>query len=969
MNDQLDPYRAKRDPKRTPEPFGTRGGRGFIPRPERGGLGGPPLAAPHLFVIQKHAARRLHYDVRLEIGGTLKSWAVPKGPSVRHGERRLAVHVEDHPVEYADFEGVIPRGNYGAGEVIVWDRGWYRSAKPEALETQLARGRLEIELYGVKLRGRFSLVRTTKGRDWLMLKNEDPWAGGNEPTERFPESILSGLTVEELREGPTRVARLRARLTAVGAPVRRVVAAEQPVMLATLAAEPFSRPGWLFELKYDGVRVLAERDGGAVELYGRAGQRFTPRYPEVVAALRTVPLERFVLDGEVVALDERGRPSFQRLQTRMHLARGPDIEAVRGATPVTAVFFDALALDGRDLRGLPLETRKACLALLLPARGVVHYGEHVVEQGEAFYDACSEQRVEGIVAKRANSRYTGGRSNDWIKIKCHLRQEFVIGGLTAPQGTRSRFGALHVGVYDGDALRYVGRVGTGFDDASLDAIWRRLQPLRRATSPFTRGTPTGRGHTWVEPALVCEVRFTEWTLDGGFRHPTFLGLRDDKPPLECRREVVAEEEGRRGRGVPPPSSDPRPADARSDGRHFHRRAAAASGRGKGTGHPEGGGTPRPRRPSSSAAASDDTRVGTFDRAGRRRPRGSRDIGESTPDEVGLSNVVRLSNVDKVFWPDEKFTKGDVLAYYDTVAPLLLPYLRDRPLVLTRYPDGISGKSFYQKDAPHFAPPWIRTARIAAPDAGREIDYLVVDDRLSLRYVINLGVIPLHLWGSRVPSLDTPDWLILDLDPKGAPFGHVVRVARALREILDDLEVPAYAKTSGATGLHILVPLGARYSWEECRTFARLLATLGVEAEPAISTMTRQIREREGKVYIDWLQNVRGQTIAAPFSVRPLPGAPVSCPLRWDEVTARLDPRAFTIATVPKRFAKLRDPMAPVLRDGVDIAAVLGRLGRQRAATAGRGPGGRGPGANRGSSGQRSQGANAERLFAKPYSRL
>jgi bifunctional non-homologous end joining protein LigD len=881
MKDQLDPYRAKRDPKRTPEPFGGAGSRAHATP--------APVSIPRLFVIQKHAARRLHYDVRLEIGGTLKSWAVPKGPSVRHGERRLAVHVEDHPVEYADFEGVIPRGNYGAGEVIVWARGWYRSAKPEALEAQLARGRLEIELYGVKLRGRFSLVRTTKGRDWLMLKNDDAWAGGDEPTERFPESILSGLTVEELREGPTRVARLRKRLVTLGAPARRVVAAEQPVMLATLAAEPFSRPGWLFELKYDGVRVLAERDGGAVELYGRAGQRFTPRYPEVVAALRTLPLERFVLDGEVVALDERGRPSFQRLQTRMHLTRGPDIETVRGAPPVTGVFFDALALDGRDLRDLRLEIRKECLALLLPVRGVVHYGAHVSEEGQALYEACSEQRVEGIVAKRADGRYTGGRSNDWIKIKCHLRQEFVIGGYTAPQGTRPRFGALHVGVYDGDALTYVGRVGTGFDDAMLDAIWRRLQALRRATSPFAHGMPTGRGHTWVEPALVAEVRFTEWTADGGFRHPTFLGPRDDKSPLECRREGAA--------------------------------AAPA------------------------AAPSDDTRVETFDRAGRGRPRGSRDIGSSTvPDEdnqrAPRQDVeVRLSNVGKVFWPDERFTKGDLLAYYDTVAPLLIPYLRDRPLVLTRYPDGIKGKSFYQKDAPHFAPEWIRTARIDAPDAGREIDYLVVDDQLSLRYVINLGVIPLHLWGSRVPSLERPDWLILDLDPKGAPFGHVVRVARALRKILDDLEVAAYAKTSGATGLHILVPLGARYSWEECRTFARLLATLGVEAEPGISTMTRQIRAREGKVYIDWRQNVQGQTIAAPFSARPLPGAPVSCPLRWDEVTARLDPRAFTIATVPKRFAKMRDPMAPVLREAVDIAATLGRLERQRAAAIGRGSGG------------------------------
>lgn len=842
----LDAYRAKRDPKRTPEPFPDLIGHGRATEwPPK-----PPQSSPRLFVVQKHAARQLHYDVRLEIGGTLKSWAVPRGPSVRHGERRLAVFVEDHPIEYADFEGVIPRGNYGAGQVIVWDRGWYRSAKPEPLDAQLARGRIEIELFGVKLRGRWTLVRTARGRDWLMLKTDDAFAGGDEPTERFPESILSGLTVEELRDGPRRIAALRKRLRALDAPAARVEAATQPVMLATLASTPFSRPGWLFEVKYDGIRVLAQRDGDDVELYGRAGQRFTPRYPEIVAALRMLPLSRFVLDGEVVAFDERGRPSFQRLQARMHLTGAADIEQARATTPVSAVFFDALALDGRDLRALPLEARKACLADVVPARGVIHYGAHVLERGEAFYEAASEQRIEGIVAKRLTSRYSGGRSADWIKIKCHLRQEFVVGGYTAPQGSRPRFGALHVGVYDGETLVYVGRVGTGFDDATLDAIWRRLQPMTRTASPFGRGVPTGRGHTWVEPTLVCEVRFTEWTADGGFRHPAFLGLRDDKPPAQCRRETAE----------PPltPAIEPAPQVTPAD----------------------------------------------------------------APREV------QLSNVSKIFWPAERYTKGDLLAYYDTVAPLLLPYLRDRPLVLTRFPDGIAGKSFYQKDAPHFAPSWLRTVRIDAPEAERAIDYVVVDDAASLRYIVNLAAIPLHLWGSRASSLEHPDWLVLDLDPKGAPFTDVVRVARALRRILDELELASFVKTSGATGLHILLPLGARYTWEETRTFARLLATLGIEATPDIATMARPLRERAGKVYIDWLQNVQGQTIAAPFSVRPLPGATVSCPLRWDEVTARLDPRRFTIATVPKRFARTNDPVAPVLGSAVDIPAALRRLERR-----------------------------------------
>ena len=850
MPDRLETYRAKRDPRRTPEPFG-----GSAASADGAGAAGPSSSA-QLFVVQKHAARRLHYDLRLEIGGTLKSWAVPNGPSIRHGERRLAVHVEDHPVEYADFEGVIPRGNYGAGEVIVWDRGWYRSAKPETLDAQLARGRLEVELFGVKLRGRFTLVRTARGRDWLLLKSADAYEGGEEPTERYPESILSGRTVEDLRGTSDRVTRLRKRVSALRAPVRAVSATEQAVTLATLGERPFSRAGWLFEVKYDGIRVLAHREQHTVELVGRAGQSFTSRYPEIVTALRTLPLDRFLLDGEVVALDERGRPSFQRLQARMHLTRAADIAHARATTPVTGVFFDALALDGRDLRGLPLEARKEGLALLVPARGVIQYGGHVLEQGEAFYEAACEERIEGIVAKRTTSRYVGGRSLEWIKIKCQLRQEFVVGGYTAPQGARARFGALHVGVYDGATLVYAGRVGTGFDDATLDAIWRRLQPLRRATSPFGRGRPNGRDHVWVEPRLVAEVRFTEWTEDGGIRHPAFLGLREDKAPADCRREIAA---------APPaePATDPQPA----------RRTQAAS-------------------------AADE-------------------------------RVVNLSNVDKVFWPAERYTKGELIAYYDTVAPWILPYLKDRPLVLTRFPDGIDGKSFYQKDAPHFAPSWLRTVRIDAPDAEREIDYVVVDDALSLRYIVNLGAIPLHLWGSRVDSLERPDWLILDLDPKGAPFTDVIRVAVSLRRILDTLEIASYAKTSGATGLHILVPLGARYTWEETRTFARLLATLGVEAEPRIATMTRQIRAREGKVYIDWLQNVQGQTIAAPFSARPLPGAPVSWPLRWDEVTPALAPARFTIATAPKRFAKRRDPMAPVLHESVDIAAALANLERVR----------------------------------------
>jgi bifunctional non-homologous end joining protein LigD len=626
-------------------------------------------------------------------------------------------------------------------------------------------------------------------------------------------------------------------------------------MLASPLERPFSSPAWLYEIKYDGVRVLAALDGERVELYGRAGQLFTARYPEVVTALRALPLRDFVLDGEVVALDEDGRPSFQRLQNRMHLTRPPDVERARAAYPVSAIFFDALALDGRDLRGLPLAERKACLALTLPARGVIRYGDHVAERGEDFYEAAAAQRLEGILAKRADSRYVGGRSREWLKIKCHLRQEFVIGGWTDPQGARGGFGALHLGVYDDGALVYVGKVGTGFDDKTLRAVLERLKSHARATSPFARGTPAGRGHHWVEPTLVAEVRFTEWTEQGGIRHPAFLGLRDDKPPAGVHREAgVPATATTRGRAVRAPVKPPR----------------AAGG-----------------------AASD-------------RP-------------------VTITNATKVFWPDEGYTKADLVAYYESVAPWLLPYLAERPLVLTRYPDGIKGKSFYQKDAPTWAPDWIRTERIWARGVGREIDYFIVDSVEALRYVANTGTIPLHLWASRVGTLERPDWLVLDLDPKGAPFTDVVKVALVLRDILERLELPSYPKTSGATGLHILLPLGARYTYEETRTFAELLATLAVETAPDISTIARMIRMRDGKVYVDYGQNGHGQTIVAPLSVRPLPGAPVSCPLRWPEVTARLDPRRFTIRTVRARLEANGDPATPVLGAGIDIAGALARL--------------------------------------------
>jgi len=851
----LEVYRRKRDPERTPEPFGA----GAAAPAEARDAAPPGLR----FVIQQHSARSLHFDLRLELDGVLKSWAVPKGPSVRAEEKRLAVHVEDHPLEYASFEGVIPAGNYGAGSVIVWDNGTYRSFKPEGLREQYERGKLELELSGHKLGGRWTLVRMSRSeKDWLLLKKADSAASDSEAAERWPRSVLSGLTVQEMRDVPGWLEGVRRRLVELEAPRGSVRADQIRHMLATPAGKPFSRPGWVFEIKYDGVRVIAERRGEDARMLGRSGEEITARYPEIAQALLRLQVEQVVLDGEIVAYDRAGRPSFGRLQKRMLLSRPRDIAAAMARVPVRAVFFDCLALEGHDLRGLGLLERKECLARVLPPAGVLQAGDHVEEQGEAFFEAASEMGLEGVVAKRAGSRYTGKRSPDWIKIKCQRRQEFVIGGYTAPRGSGRRFGALHVGMYEGEVLRHVTRVGSGFDGALQDQIWERLQPLRRRESPFHGTGPDGRDDHWVEPELVCEVRFTEWTADGGLRHPIFIGLRTDRKPGDVRREEDADP----GLEAPPEG--------------------------------EGAGTEPPGAPPG------------------------RDAG---PREV------RLTNLRKVFWPEDGYTKGDLVAYYDAVAPLMLPYLRGRPAVLTRYPDGIQGKSFFQKDAPVFVPDWVRTESVYSKDSDRDIRFFVLDDAESLRYVANLGTIPIHMWNARAGTLERPDWLVLDLDPKGAPFAHVVEVARALHRILDELGLPSHPKTSGASGLHILIPLARRYTHEECRTFARLLAMLGLQAKPDISTLTRAVHARGGKVYIDWGQNGHGNTIVSPYSLRPLPGAPASCPLRWSEVTGKLDPARFNLKTLPKRFEKMEDPLIGVLGKGIDmgvaIAAVEGRMKR------------------------------------------
>ena len=836
-SDPLERYRSKRDASSTPEPFGPS-------PPAADGEGG-------LFVVQKHAARRLHYDFRLELGGVLLSWAVPKGPSLDPTVKRLAVRTEDHPLEYGDFEGVIPAGNYGAGRVLLWDRGRFRWV--EEPRAGLSKGKLLFELFGQKLRGTFALVRSRREeKEWLLVKHRDPFA---RPDASFrEESVVSGRSLEDLSGARDVGAELEAELSRLGAPRRTVRAAEVELMLAQASDRPFSDDRFLFELKYDGFRAVAEKDGERVEFRYRGGQDAIALYPEVAPALRALPVERAILDGEIVVLDEEGKPSFQLLQKRALLRRGRDVQRAAREKPATYFAFDLLGLGDRDLRPLALSDRKRVLARLLPAAGPVRYADHFDGRGEDFFHAVRERGLEGMVGKRRDSPYRAGRSPAWVKVRVNRAGDFAVVGFTDPSGARAGFGALHLALAAANGgYTYAGSVGTGFRSEDLARIRERLEPLRRRSPPASGAVPRGSGNHWVEPALVAEVRYLEWTDEGLLRQPVFVRLREDKKPAECTPETRE-----------PPRAVPGPE--------------------------------------------------------------SPEAAEGRPEEERMQRDPKLSNPDKVFWPDEGYTKGDLVGYYRTIAPFLLPYLRDRPLTLTRFPDGIRGKSFFQKDAPAWTPAWVRTARVYSEDAEREIDYFVADDVETLLYVVNLGAIPLHVTASRLADEGRPDWTVLDLDPKEAPFEHVVQIALRLRELCERAGLPSYPKTTGQRGLHVLVPVGQQLTHAQARQLAQILSRRVADELPEIATLERSIPARRGRVYLDCLQNGRGKTIVSPFSVRPQPGAPVSTPLSWSEVTRRLDPARFTIESVPRRTRRSgEDPMRPVLTKKPDLLRALSLL--------------------------------------------
>lgn len=853
-SDRLERYRDKRVPGATPEPgVGPAAGTGADPDSVGGGL----------FVIHQHAASRLHWDLRLELGGTLLSWAVPKGPSLDPAEKRLAVHVEDHPLEYVDFEDVIPQGNYGAGAMIIWDRGtWTALEDPVA---GLESGKILFELRGYKLRGVWTLVKIKRAEnEWLMIRETRHMSAAEREAAAEADaaisqaSVLSGLTVTELGEGVERSAEFVERLEGLGAPGRPVRAERLGIMLARSVDEPFSDPDWMFELKLDGYRMLGAKTGPGVRLLTRNGNDATRSFPELARALKALPIADAVIDGEVVMHDPAGRPDFQRLQNRARLRRAVDVKGASLRRPATFYAFDLPGLCGHDLRALPVEKRKELLRDLLPPVGPLRYVEDFREQGEALYEQVIDLGLEGIVGKRLGSPYRKGRSDAWRKVRAERTADLVIVGFTAPKGSRSGLGALHLAAMDDGELRYAGRVGTGFTDAQLATLRDTLSPLATDDSP-AGGSPKDASSTWVEPRQVAEVRFLEWTNDRLLRHPVFVRLRDDKAPEECTL---------------PEDASRNPAAARPEDEEGHDFEADAAG----------------------------------------------------DSEEPVLQLPTLSNPEKVFWPEEGYTKRDLYEYYRAVAPWLLPYLADRPLVLTRYPDGIDGKSFYQKNAPVSTPEWIRTVNVASESSDKAIDYFVCDDEASLLYLANLGSIPLHVWASRVDSLDRPDWCILDLDPKSAPFSDVVAIAKFLHGLCDEIELPNYVKTSGSSGLHVLIPLGRAFDYEQSRTLGELLARVVVEEMPGIATIARALDEREGKVYVDFLQNRRGQLLVAPYSVRPVAGAWVSAPLRWREVNGRLRLDKFTIRSMPRRLARMsEDPLLDVLETEPDLFGALGRL--------------------------------------------
>jgi bifunctional non-homologous end joining protein LigD len=906
----LERYRKKRDLKRSGEP------------PPRKIAGRGPLA----FVVQKHRARQLHYDFRLEVDGVLKSWSVPKGPSLDPTARHLAVMVEDHPLDYAAFEGVIPKGEYGGGEVMVWDRGTYspdeggelffddRATAEKKMRQGIASGKLSITLRGKKLKGSWALVRMQPGHnDWLLIKHRDAYAESGFDILREDRSVLSGRTIEEIKDeggddptgpAPPDLQKIEGVRTA---PFPSKVAP----MLASLAGGPFSRADWIFEPKLDGYRIIASVRDGKVTLRTRHGNDVTAKYKVLVPQLKRQPANGLVLDGEIIATDEKGRQCFQCLQDYLKSAGRPDgVEdgVADGTFPLIYYVFDILYLDGYDLRGIPLRHRKEILEKVLETGDHVKLIAYFEKDGETVYRAAVEKGLEGVVAKRFDSVYASGkRSPDWLKVKATLSDEFVVGGYSQTGKRAATFSSLLLGYYDHKGrLVYAGHVGTGFDEKALSEMKKRLDALRTKESPFAEAPPHPAPTTWVRPELVAEVKFAEWTKDGRLRVPVFMRLRDDKAPGEVRRtETVPVDKPLkkigRSRRADPPGDDP---------------PLAKSGK------------------SSNVLAQLKNPENDF--------------------EIEVEGVkIKLSHLDKMLWPaagkNPGFTKRDFITYLTEAASYLLRHLKDRPITLSRYPDGINGEHFWQRHWGHQLPEFVQRVNIT-DEKGTKSEYLICGNLPTLIWLGQEANLEFHAWYSRVSAapdmpkrkgadylLDYPDFIVFDLDPyiysgkehrgeepelNRAGFDRACEVALELKKILDELKLDAFIKTSGKTGLHVHVPIKRNLDYASVRSTAKVIGQYLIRKRPKDVTMEWVQEKRRGRIFVDYAQNVRSKTLACAYSPRPTPGAPVSTPLRWEEL-GRVYPTDFTLATLPARLKKTGDLWADILAAKQDMSKLSG----------------------------------------------
>ncbi|MFL6351072.1 MAG: DNA ligase D [Bryobacteraceae bacterium] len=827
----LKEYARKRHFDKTPEP------KPELPPAHNAGRGG-------FFCVQRHDATRLHYDFRLEVNGVLVSWAVPKGPSLDPARKALAMKVEDHPFDYGTFEGIIPKGNYGAGSVMLWDKGTYEVIGEPDAQGQLDRGDFKFRLNGTKVKGAFVIVhmkRAGKGNEWLLIKKPDEFAVPGYDIDQFSWSIATKRTQHEIADSlePFKPADLKGARKAV-------IPAHLEPMLATLATKPPSGSQWFYEIKWDGIRALCLIKNGVLEIHSRRGNRCERQYPELHSLVAQVNATTAWLDGEICVLDEHGRARFEMIQPRIS-ANLNYVPQLAENTPVTLFLFDVLYLDGYDLRSVPLEDRKRLLQTLVIPNEHIKVSEVFETDGEHMFEAARRMNLEGILAKDRRSTYESRRSTCWLKLKALNEQECVIGGFT--KGEREYFGALVLGVHEHGKLRHVGQVGTGFDHKLMKAIYKRLEPLITKTCPFEK-KPNIKDVTWVCPELICQVRFLEWTQDRILRAPVFVGSREDKAPAEVVQEATAVT----------------------------------------------------REPDS----------GALDLSGR----------ETTLTVDG--HRLKFTNLNKVLFPQDGWKKRDIIQFYDKVSRWLLPHLKDRPLSLKRYPNGIQEEFFFQKNAANHFPDWMRCEPIR--ESSKVNHYVVAENRATLLYLANLGCIDQNPWMSRIGSLDRPDWMLLDLDPVDASFDQIIEATLLVREILAGLGLNGYPKTTGGDGMHVYVPLDPVYTYEQVRSFAELLSHLALERESNLFTTPRSVEKRKkGRVYFDYLQISMGKTIAAPYVIRAYDGAPVATPLDWKEVKPGLKPTDFRIDNTIQRFERVGDLFAPVLGGGQKLEDALERV--------------------------------------------